>query len=906
MAANDDFAGNRTTTGVLSSGVGTTGIFEAFRDEDWFKVTHTAGRYYTFGLATPVDARRSDYPTLTLYDAVGKEVFNPAMQVSAGGVSKTYKPALTGEYYIAAINQNSLQPGRAYTLAVTETLDNAGDSSRSALTVAAGQLIPGAFEFAGDSDSFKVTLEEGTSYTVTTSLSSALSKKVSVYLFAPDGSNAIKSGWVGRDEPLSFSSRAAGDYVIALWGSGAPAGAYSLRIDAAADDFRATAQGAGSLQPGSATSGSLEVMFDRDWFGADLQAGVTYWFTVSVGMLASAGNGGPAFVNQVRLLDSSGKQLAVLLDAKEAAQVLAYTPGESGRYYLEVGDTSARTGLYQVSVAVGPADDHGDTAATASALAAGLPMAGSLAIATDKDVFRLTAEAGKTYVIELAGRQIGAGAVPFLSIVTDDNRYLGAELRKFDKPGAASYLVLQAGATADYLLAVDNSTDIGTLSYALQVSVVEDAQGGSAAASGTLTSAATVHAGLDYVGDTDWFKVRFEPDRLYLFELGGAAAGDTLPEASIALIMRQFGAVFPLVKLPGNSAPIYSYRYSGTAAVDYQLEVKGLGSSMPVGTYSLTMTSSTRDSAGPELVWSGPANGASLAGSIVAVLNETVFGGGNAVLKDSAGVVLGSYRMAGDSHVSIVDNVVTVRPGLVLSADARYSLEFPANSIRDVWGNPSARDIVVGFSTVTTVAAGGSGNDYLAGHGSEGTLAGGAGMDTVIYPGIFSDYLVSRSGAEALVRLLAQASLPGDQLDSIERLQFKDKAIALDIDGSAGQAYRLYQAAFNRAPDKQGLGYWMQALDSGASLTSAAQAFIGSSEFAGLYGSVPSDQIFLNALYLNVLHRAPDAAGLQFWTQGLADGASRASVLAGFSESAENQAALLPLIGQGVEYTPYG
>jgi hypothetical protein len=38
-----------------------------------------------------------------------------------------------------------------------------------------------------------------------------------------------------------------------------------------------------------------------------------------------------------------------------------------------------------------------------------------------------------------------------------------------------------------------------------------------------------------------------------------------------------------------------------------------------------------------------------------------------------------------------------------------------------------------------------------------------------------------------------------------------------------------------------------------------------------------------------VLQRAPDAAGLQFWTNALQQGASEASVLVGFSDSLENR-----------------
>ena len=51
---------------------------------------------------------------------------------------------------------------------------------------------------------------------------------------------------------------------------------------------------------------------------------------------------------------------------------------------------------------------------------------------------------------------------------------------------------------------------------------------------------------------------------------------------------------------------------------------------------------------------------------------------------------------------------------------------------------------------------------------------------------------------------------------SSERLTFSDANIALDIDGNAGQAHRIYKAAFDRAPDLGGLGFWINTLDNGA------------------------------------------------------------------------------------------
>jgi hypothetical protein len=55
-----------------------------------------------------------------------------------------------------------------------------------------------------------------------------------------------------------------------------------------------------------------------------------------------------------------------------------------------------------------------------------------------------------------------------------------------------------------------------------------------------------------------------------------------------------------------------------------------------------------------------------------------------------------------------------------------------------------------------------------------------------------------------------------------------------------------------------------------------------------------------------VLGRAPDQGGYDWWLQQMnSNGMSQASVLSGFSESAENQAAVAQLIGNGFGYTEW-
>jgi serralysin len=144
-----------------------------------------------------------------------------------------------------------------------------------------------------------------------------------------------------------------------------------------------------------------------------------------------------------------------------------------------------------------------------------------------------------------------------------------------------------------------------------------------------------------------------------------------------------------------------------------------------------------------------------------------------------------------------------------------------------------------------------------------------------------------------------------DTLLNVERIQFADnKWTALDIDGAAGQVYRLYQAAFDRVPDAGGFAYWLKAVDNGLTYYGMAEAFTRTDEFKALFTADPSDTYFLTQMYAHVLHRQPDAAGLEWWIEGIRT-SSRHEVLAGFSESPENQAQVIGSIQNGIEYTPW-
>jgi hypothetical protein len=204
-----------------------------------------------------------------------------------------------------------------------------------------------------------------------------------------------------------------------------------------------------------------------------------------------------------------------------------------------------------------------------------------------------------------------------------------------------------------------------------------------------------------------------------------------------------------------------------------------------------------------------------------------------------------------------------------------------------------------------------SGNDTLKPGAGNNAVDGGAGIDTAVYAGSRSNFTVAQEAWGFGVTDKA-GNNGHDALINVERVQFDDGWLALDIDGTAGQIFRLYSAAFGRPAEAAGLGYWIWRMDDGSSLQTVSKEFMtGQPEFDKMYGINPTNEVFITQLYRNVLHRDPDAAGLQYWTDSLNNNtnpdakAVRAQMLIDFSDSLENQAIVIGSLQKGLEFTPW-
>jgi len=236
-------------------------------------------------------------------------------------------------------------------------------------------------------------------------------------------------------------------------------------------------------------------------------------------------------------------------------------------------------------------------------------------------------------------------------------------------------------------------------------------------------------------------------------------------------------------------------------------------------------------------------------------------------------------------------------------ANGSHSISAKAS---DAAGNTSAASAGKTVTIASTLnLSGATGADTLTATAGNNYIDGGAGLDTVAYSANRANFKVLTTDAGFTVT--DQVGNGGtDLLLNVERVKFGDLTVGLDIDGTGGQAYRIYQAAFDRAPDLAGLGYWISQMDNGVSQRDAAASFVASKEFTELYGSNPTNLDYITKLYQNVLHRAPEQDGLDYWVGNMNKGLlNKGEVLAYFSEGNENKALVTPIIANGFDYTPW-
>lgn len=175
------------------------------------------------------------------------------------------------------------------------------------------------------------------------------------------------------------------------------------------------------------------------------------------------------------------------------------------------------------------------------------------------------------------------------------------------------------------------------------------------------------------------------------------------------------------------------------------------------------------------------------------------------------------------------------------------------------------------------VIVGTASDDLLIGDAGNDTINGSHGFDTARFYGLGHEYALTLS--QSGITVLDQISETGeaDFLTSVEMINFDDISLFVGdmewvdaVETSAIEALvQLYIGYFGRAPDAQGMLFWLNAITDGVDLSQVAALFYDQPETRAHLSAAQDTEGFVAATYAKVLGRAPDAGGLEFWSRVL-------------------------------------
>ena len=215
--ASFDYAGNTTTTGSLTTGHSVTGTIATPGQNDWFKVSLTAGTQYLFdvGGGTLSEAEA------TIYNSSGQALASATTGRSGGGAQLSFEPTASGIYYIGASAQPSQTPTGSYTVSMATAPYGVGGNTATSGILAVGGHATGTLTSAGQNEWFRVILTAAGNYVFDVTPGSLSDAQVSLYNSA---GTLISSG--GTE--TSIMASAAGTYFVGVTGSHEGTGTFTV------------------------------------------------------------------------------------------------------------------------------------------------------------------------------------------------------------------------------------------------------------------------------------------------------------------------------------------------------------------------------------------------------------------------------------------------------------------------------------------------------------------------------------------------------------------------------------------------------------------------------------------------------------------------------------------------------
>ena len=210
-------------------------------------------------------------------------------------------------------------------------------------------------------------------------------------------------------------------------------------------------------------------------------------------------------------------------------------------------------------------------------------------------------------------------------------------------------------------------------------------------------------------------------------------------------------------------------------------------------------------------------------------------------------------------------------------------------------------NIGIAFGVTIENAIGSSKNDTIIGNKSNNLIDGGDGIDTVLYE---VDASLNKIGANWLVG--DKNSVVGiDTLTNIERIGFKSRYLALDLDSNAGETAKILSTVFGKQSltNKSYVGIGLHFLDNGWSFDNLAALALDAA------GAKTNDAI-VSLLFLNVVGFLPSSADKAPFISMLENGMTSGALAHLAADSSIHLMSIKPLLvgfaQTGIEYIPFG
>ncbi|TDV47364.1 serralysin [Pseudomonas graminis] len=251
---------------------------------------------------------------------------------------------------------------------------------------------------------------------------------------------------------------------------------------------------------------------------------------------------------------------------------------------------------------------------------------------------------------------------------------------------------------------------------------------------------------------------------------------------------------------------------------------------------------------------------------------------------DDSGVAYwNTLQQQGLSRTAVIDGFLNSRESHDLSEGETGYIRIVAHN---AW---NSLDMVVGKG----VATGTAGDDQISEQevrldgNAASHLAGNAGIDTFIFNDAASAYTINALDTDTLSVSRSSGAAAKFELSGFNVLDFADRELFV-LDSAQANIGRLY-TILGRAPDTEGLKFWLSHSAAGETGAQLADGFVQSAEFTQRLPD-GSNAAFVENLYHNVLDRGGDVNGVAYWVQTLEGGTSRGQVAFSIANSPESAA----------------